>query len=117
MRTDNALKGLKKAKKHALGFSFESTSLFLTSIDKARDIYFFSEPIFNNHPTSIDEIKKASIKKDNSIYNLAFDVYGLNFRSVLNEFRNNFTKKSLRKLQIKMFSCLWKGIYVGWLSG
>ena len=46
-----------------------------------------------------------------------FQVCGINFYFVVNHFREKFKKKTIKQLQQKVFSIIWRDIFLGWLKG
>jgi glycosyltransferase involved in cell wall biosynthesis len=110
------LGGFDIAKKYISGFSFVSTCIYLYVMTRQGNLYFVNGPLILNHPTLHDEILKKTTHTG-KIINNGFQVYGLDFLNIVNEFRDSFSFKSYRHLISKNYNNLWKGMVVGWALG
>lgn len=115
-RRDCGLLGLDIARKHIVGFSFASTAIFLSVLAGPGKFYFMKGPYVLCHPTRNDEIKVATTKTG-KIINEGFNVYGIDFFSIVKEFEGKFSKRAIKKLLSVNFAALWRGMLVGWVGG
>ena len=111
-----ALRGLQRAQKHIHGFSFASTAIVLYTASEPGRSYFLRGPFILCNPTTIDEIKSITVK-DGDINNDGFITYGVYFLELLEDFKDRFSAKSIRKILTVNFSSLWRGMLVGWVGG
>ena len=111
-----ALKGLERAQKHIHGFAWAGLAIALYAASEPGRSYFLRGPFIMNHPTTIDEIK-AITTKDGYINNDGFITYGIYFLEVIEDFKDSFSSKSIRKILTVNFSSLWRGMLVGWAGG
>lgn len=116
MRKQSGLSGLDIARRHVVGFSFASTCAYLHVLSGPGRFYFLAGPYVLNHPTTIEEIKRATIKTG-EIVNEGFNVYGIHFYSIVKEFEGKFTRRSIRRILKTNFAALWRGMLVGWVGG
>lgn len=115
-RCKNGLRGLEIARKHVVGFSFASTAVFLHVLSGPGKLYFMNGPYVLCHPTTNEEIVKAT-NKTGKIINEGFNVYGVHFFSIVKEFEGKFSKRAIKKILATNFSALWRGMLVGWVGG
>lgn len=115
-RCKNGLLGLEIARKHVVGFSFASTAVFLHVLSGPGKFYFLKGPYVLCHPTTNEEIKRATNKAGN-IINEGFNVYGIDFFSIVKEFEGKFSKRAIKKILATNFAALWRGMLVGWVGG
>ena len=111
-----ALGGLQRAQKHIHGFSFASTAIVLYTASEPGKSYFLRGPFILCNPTTIDEIKSITVKGVD-IDNDGFITYGIYFLELLEDFKDRFSAKSIRKILTVNFSSLWRGMLVGWVRG
>lgn len=115
-RREKGLLGLEVARKHVVGFSFASTAVFLHVLSGPGKFYFMNGPYVLCHPTSNEETKKATTKTG-KIINEGFNVYGIDFFSIVKEFEGKFSKRAIKKILATNFAALWRGMLVGWVGG
>jgi glycosyltransferase involved in cell wall biosynthesis len=115
-RRESGLLGLDIARKHVVGFSFASTAIFLHVLSGPGKFYFLEGPYVLCHPTTIEDIKQVTTKTG-KIINEGFNVYGIDFYSIVKEFDDKFSKRSIRKILSTNYSSLWRGMLVGWVGG
>jgi glycosyltransferase involved in cell wall biosynthesis len=89
-----------------IGSAFSNLCIVLGALSKSNKTYFVSNPLVINYPNKPEEVN------DNG-----FEVFGINFVDILNEFSNEFTKKSIRKVVAENFKHVWKGVFVRWVTG
>lgn len=112
-----ALEAIPEAAKY-VGSLFANLYLVLTVISKPGSYYYLRGPIVCCHPTTNAEIKEIVTNKGRaSIVNRGFEVYGITFPAIVNEFRSAFTKSAIRKTISKSFGQTWRGMLVGWIGG
>ncbi len=116
VRREKGLLGLGIAKKHVVGFSFASTCIVLFMLSEPGKLYFLRGPYILCHPTIPEEIKKT-FGNDGGIKNYFFDVFGVDFYDIVIEFKDKFTRHSVRKILDNSFASLWRGMLVGWVGG
>ena len=115
-RRKSGLLGLDIARKHVVGFSFASLAIFIHVLSGPGKFYFLRGPYVLCHPTTIEEIKKIT-NNTGKIINEGFNVYGINFFSVVKEFEGNFSNRAIKKILATNFAALWRGMLVGWVGG
>ena len=115
-RRERGLLGLEIARRHIVGFSFESTAIFLSVLAGRGKFYFMNGPHVLCHPTRNDEIKSAT-NRTGEIVNEGFNVYGIHFYSIVREFDGKFSKRAIKKILSENFGALWRGMLVGWVGG
>lgn len=111
-----ATHSLEQAKKHVRGFSFAGLVPIFSVLSGSGRFYFLKGPYVFAHPTTPEEFKKTFVK-DGTIKNVAFDSYGVDFFNIVKEFGGKFRKKTIRKLLVKNFASLWRGMVVAWVGG
>ncbi len=111
-----ALKGLERAQKHIHGFSWAALAIALYAASEPGRSYFLRGPFILCNPTTIDEIKSITVKGVD-IDNDGFITYGIYFLELLEDFKDRFSAKSIRKILTVNFSSLWRGMLVGWVGG
>lgn len=117
IKTDVGRHGLDYAKKHVHGFSFASTAIVFWILAHPGRFYFLRGPFILCNPTSIDEIKKATIRNDGSIENAGFITYGVYFYEMVMGLSTHFDPSAVRKLLTLNFGALWRGMLVAWVGG
>ena len=115
-RCQRGLLGLDTARKYIVGFSFASTAIFLHVLSGPGKFYFLGGPYVLCHPTTVEEIKQAKTRTG-VIVNEGFNVYGVEFYSIVKEFEGKFANRSIKKILSVNFSALWRGMLVGWVGG
>jgi glycosyltransferase involved in cell wall biosynthesis len=110
------IRGIPAAKKYLRGSSFVSTCIYLSVMAGDGESYFLAGPYLYAIPTTIEEIKTITTKTG-KIVNEAFDVFGLDFYKVVREFDGKFKRKSIKKMLVKNFSHVWRGMLVAWVGG
>ena len=117
LRREDALMALPVVKKFVKGFSFASTSVVFYVLTGSGKFYFLRGPYILCHvSTTVDEIKK-SIVPGKKIDNKYFNIFGVDFYNIVMEFSDKFTIHAVRKILTNSFSCVWRGILVGWIGG
>jgi len=79
--------------------------LFLLS-QKERKFFIINQSLIIGHFTPREKIEWDH-----------FQIFGINFYFVAHHFREKFKKKTIKKLQQKTFSMVWRDIFLGWLKG
>ena len=115
-RRKDAIASLPVAQKHVVGFSFAGLVPILHILSGGGKFYFLRGPYIFNHLTTVDEIKKITIK-NGEIKNEGFIVYGIDFYNIVREFKGKFRQSSIRKILSVNFASLWRGMLVGWIGG
>lgn len=115
-RRNCGLLGLDVARKHIVGFSFASTAIYLSVLAGPGKFYFLKGPYVLCHPTGIEEIKAATTRTD-KIINEGFNVYGIDFYTIVKEFDGKFSKRAIKRILSINFAALWRGMLVGWVGG
>jgi glycosyltransferase involved in cell wall biosynthesis len=115
-RRKQGLLGFDIAKKHIVGFSFASTAVFISVLAGPGRFYFMNGPYILCHPTTNDEIIRAT-NHTGEIVNNGFHVYGVEFHNIVREFDGRFDPKSMRKLLSENFGALWRGMVIGYAGG
>lgn len=115
-RCERGLAGVDIARRHVAGFSFASTAIFLHVLSGVGKFYFLEGPYVLCHPTTLAEIKQTTTRTGN-IINEGFNVYGVDFYSIVKEFEGKFSRRSIRRLLSVNFASLWRGMLVGWVGG
>jgi len=115
LKREEALLALPIAKKHIKGFSFASTCVVISVLAGFGRFYFLRGPYVLCHPTTIQEIKNE--QKNYGVKNEGFNVYGVNFYNVVNEFKGKFSNHAIRTILKKNFASLWRGMLVAWVGG
>lgn len=101
-----------------VGSLFANLYLVLSVISKPGHYYYLRGPIVCCHPTTNEEIKEIVTSKGCAdIINRGFEVYGITFPSIVNEFRSTFTKSAIRRTISKSFGQTWRGMLIGWIGG
>jgi len=116
VKRKTALGGLQRAQKHIHGFSFASTAIVLYAASEPGRSYFLRGPFIFCNPTTVDDIKSITVK-DGDINNDGFITYGVYFLELIEDFKDRFPAKSIRKILTVNFSSLWRGMLVGWSGG
>lgn len=111
-----ALSGIEQSKKY-LGTACVNLYLIYYVLMQRGQLYYMGDPVIINYPASTEEIKEVVIKKDNSISNDAFQVFGINFFTITKEFESKFGRGVVRKVLKESFASLWRGILVAWVGG
>lgn len=117
VRTDIGRQGLTYARRHVHGFAFASTAVVLWVLTQPGKFYFLRGPYILCNPTTIEEIKIATIKADGSVVNAGFVTYGIYFYEMATELASYFEPGAVRKLLSLNFGALWRGMLVGWVGG
>ncbi len=117
VRTDIGRQGLPYAKNHVHGFSFAATAVVAWVLTQPGKFFFLRGPYILCNPTTIDEFKRAVIKKDGSVENPAFEIYGIYFYRMIIELADQFEYSAVRRLLSLNFGSLWRGMLVAWLGG
>lgn len=116
VRREKGLSGIELARKHVVGFSFASTAVVLYVLSEPGRYYFMRGPYVLCHPTTPEEFKQLKTR-NGRVENEAFDVYGVEFYLIVNEFKGKFTKSAIRNILSVNFSSLWRGMLVAWVGG
>ena len=116
-KRESALPALDHAKTHIVGFSFAFIVPILHILSSSGRFYFLRGPYILCHPTSGEEFKKILNKNGGVKNNIAFKSYGIDFYNIINEFKDKFDDRVIRKVLAHNFGCLWRGILVGWVGG
>ncbi len=112
----SALPALDLARKHIVGFSFAGLVPIFHILSGAGKFYFMSGPYVVCHPISSDEVIHITTKTG-VVKNEAFNVYGVDFYSIVREFDGRFSKRAIRRILTVNFASLWRGMLVGWVGG
>ena len=112
----SAMPALDLAKKHIVGFSFAGLVPIFHILSGTGKFYFLRGPYVLCNPISLDEIKQITTKTG-IIKNEAFNVYGVDFYSIVKEFDGKFSRRAIRKILTVNFASLWRGMLVGWVGG
>ena len=117
LRREDALRALPLVKKFIKGFSFASTAVVIYVLTGQGKFYFLRGPyIFCHESMSVEEIKN-SILPGRKIENKYFDIFGVDFFNIIMEFKDKFSRRAVNKILTNSFSCVWRGILVGWVGG
>ena len=117
VRTDIGRQGMSYARNHVHGFSFAATAIVVWILTQPGNFYFLRGPYILCNPTTIEEFKRIIVKKDGTVENPAFEIYGIYFYSMIMGLANHFEKNSVRRLLSLNFGSLWRGILVAWVGG
>lgn len=112
----SALPALNLARKHIVGFSFAGLVPIFQILSGTGKFYFLRGPYVLCNPISLDEVKQITTKTG-IIKNEAFNVYGVDFYSIVKEFEGKFSRRAIRKILTVNFASLWRGMLVGWVGG
>lgn len=115
-RREDSLPALPLAKKHVVGFSFAGLVPIFEVLSGSEKFYFLKGPYILNHPTTPEEFKRKATKTG-KIINADFDIYGVDFYSVVKEFEGKFKTSSMKKLLAENFARTWRGMAVAWVGG
>lgn len=112
----SALPALDLARKHIVGFSFAGLVPIFHILSGTGKFYFLRGPYVLCNPISLDNIKQITTKSG-AIQNEAFNVYGVDFYSIVKEFEGKFSRRAIRNILSVNFAALWRGMLVGWVGG
>lgn len=115
-RREIGLSGIDKAKKYEIGFGFVSTAIYIHVLTQPGTFFFLNGPYLLCHPTTADEFKHAFLKTGD-IKNEFFNIYGISFYNIIQDFRNYFSPHAVRWILSTNFGSLWRGMLVGWVGG
>jgi len=115
MRRSLALRSLQGATSY-IGSEFSNLYIALFTIIHGRKLYCISTPIVICHPASSDEIKSKTAIDPKNIKNRAFEVFGVNFARILNDFNGSLRPETVRNVIGKTFARTWRGVIVGWVG-
>ena len=113
-KREKALTGVPGAERY-VGSLFSNLYLVLYVLSQRGKSYFFRGPLVTCYPTTPEEIK-VMVNKNGEIKNRGFEVYGIHFYNIFNEFRGKFQSNAIRKVIKKNFSSLLRGMFVGWIG-
>ena len=113
----SALPSFELAKKHAIGFSFALMVPVLYILSKPGKFYFIRGPYIFCHPSTQEDFIEMCNRDGVIINDITFNSYGVNFHSVLMEFKGKFDRRILGRILSDNFASLWRGMLVGWIGG
>lgn len=116
IKRESGLPALELGQKYSIGFGFASLVPVFWALSGEGRPYFLKGPYIFCYPTSLEEIA-AETTKNGIIENNAFLVYGVIFYKILKEFKNKFSRRSVRIMLEKNFAQVWRGILVAWVGG
>jgi Glycosyl transferase family 2 len=117
LRRDLALNALSEASSF-IGTDFVNLFIVLHVLANSEYHYYIRGPVVINYPALSAEIKTITTNRvAGKIVNNAFQVFGLNFMRITKYFKNNFDPAVIYSVNKRNFSCLWRGIIVGWIGG
>lgn len=105
-KREMSLSGIEPSKKY-IGSEFVNLYLVLHVLSQKGRIYFLSKPYLINHLKEHGE----------DVYYRGFQVFGVNFFNIVQEFRDKLDKKTIRKILAKNFSHIWRGALVNQVRG
>jgi len=115
-KRENAISGIESAKKY-IGTAYVNLYLIYHVLSQNGGLYYMSEPVIINYPTNTEEVVRIVKKKDGTIQNQAFQVFGINFFNITKAFRSKFKNRAIRKIVSESFAYTWRGVLVGWVGG
>lgn len=115
-RREVVLLGLKEAEKY-IGTQFLNLFIVLYAITRPGKLFYLRGPIIICHNATSEEIKSVVTKKDGSIHNQAFQVFGINFSNIVKRFSDSFDPIILKRVLKKSFGHVWRGVLIGTVGG
>jgi len=106
LKREMALSGIEPSKKY-IGSEFVNLYLIFHVLSQKGRIYFLSKPYI------IDHLKEHG----EDVFYRGFQVFGVNFFNIAQEFKDKFEGKSVRKMLAKNFSHIWRGALVNQARG
>lgn len=123
-KREKALPYMEWGRRH-IGSAFGGLPIVYGVISDEGQLYFLRGPYVLAHPLPPEKIKEAVLKGEtltssavhDEIKNDGFQVYGVNFFTITQEFKDRFDARVIRRVLGRNFSSLWRGILVGWVGG
>ncbi|MDP1955356.1 MAG: glycosyltransferase [Polaromonas sp.] len=116
IKRDSVLSGIEKSKKH-VGSAFVNLYLVLHVISQPGDHYYVRGEVVICHPTTSADAKASVVDRNGVINNWAFQVFGINFAVIVNEFSKTFSRQARRKTIKRSFGQTWRGMVVAYVGG
>lgn len=116
MKRELALQALNGAERYA-GSEFSNLYIVLSVLSRTTNPYFASGPIIRCHPHQPQSLREMKVNSHGGIQNKAFEVFGINYVSILKDPAFSFDRKIISRECRKSFNQAWKGVVVGTVGG
>jgi len=124
VKKEAALPSLGVAKKHIRGFSLAALIPVYYALSRGSRFYFLKGPYVINHPNTTLDAVIANIsdpirrrETGQKIIDNYFQVIGINYFHILNEFGDKFDRRTVRRQLTITFNGAWKALFAGWMRG
>src|SRR5262249_7938876 len=112
------------ARQHVWGFSLAALVPILHVLAGEGRFYFLAGPYVLNHPSTTLDLITATVSDParrrevgKKIVNDNFQIFGVNYYHILEEFRGQFTSRTMRRQFRLCLRKAWKTTLKGWALG